>query len=656
MSSGRPLLHSRPRSRSPRRQGASGCKLHISNLPTSYPQKSLHEVFSRFGKIEDVRIIRKGGNGQPLKESVYGFVVMSREEEAQRAMEELSSAGWSVTLSKETQERQSKIKDGLLEPPVESHAMPNLQAFQHNVQATQIMLLNNANPTPGQPMDRRLLERLIAENHPSAFNMSGIPPLFQSYFLVREVWIGNISPATEKKALYDAFKVYGEIEGIEMFSSKGFAFIKYRKVVSATRAYELAQGVLVDERPVKVAFADPTRRIDILGDSSAPEDPNFNPIDDDNFKNLYLGYNNGAVVPPESKLREIFSRYGVVKGIHIKQASGNVRPYAFVDFEKGEQAALARRHLYIEDKDGRRRVELGDRALEISFKNTNSIVSRSGVKNGVRFHEHVGKQDAQEVAKRLMQKPPEFLSMISYPSGMIPPPPPPGGFQTNPIPILSPASYMHSSTYPTPPITSPPSTTIPLPTPTTTRSPPQASPEEDPNIGNVVWSGFMTRSKSHRVGIDATLVKGSADSFGNIHHLNITHRVQQEDAWKNKIQGLITLEASNETQQNEFNDYIAYFVKKQRAGFIPLKPNVLYILPPTEIALRLYPKINQSQLLGVFADPTKRAEKPPSPPVVNEQLAKLLSDIEKIKQVSVSNVPSGASVADPRLLRRMNNS
>jgi len=44
------------------------------------------------------------------------------------------------------------------------------------------------------------------------------------------VWIGNISPATEKKALFDSFKAFGEIEGIEMFSSKGFAFIKFRRV------------------------------------------------------------------------------------------------------------------------------------------------------------------------------------------------------------------------------------------------------------------------------------------------------------------------------------------------------------------------------------------------------------------------------------------
>lgn len=56
-----------------------------------------------------------------------------------------------------------------------------------------------------------------------------------------------------------------------------------------------------------------------------------------------------------------------------------------MDFESGEQAGAARRCLYIDDADGQRRAELGDPNLEISLKNINTIVSRNGVKNGVRF-------------------------------------------------------------------------------------------------------------------------------------------------------------------------------------------------------------------------------------------------------------------------------
>lgn len=62
----------------------------------------------------------------------------------------------------------------------------------------------------------------------------------------------------------------------------------------------------MDGKPVKVAFADPTRRYDIVGDSNNPSDPGFDPMDDDNFKNLFLGYSAGTTIPSERVLREIF--------------------------------------------------------------------------------------------------------------------------------------------------------------------------------------------------------------------------------------------------------------------------------------------------------------------------------------------------------------
>ena len=75
---------------------------------------------------------------------------------------------------------------------------------------------------------------------------------------------------------------------------------------------------MVDGRPVKVAFADPTRRFDIMGDCSTPEPPNFDPVADDNFKNLYIGFPSGAILPTESKFKRIFGRYGPIKSIHVK--------------------------------------------------------------------------------------------------------------------------------------------------------------------------------------------------------------------------------------------------------------------------------------------------------------------------------------------------
>lgn len=119
----------------------------------------------------------------------------------------------------------------------------------------------------------------------------------------------------------------------------------------------------------------------------------------------------------------------------------------------------------------------------------------------------------------------------------------------------------------------------------------------------------MTRSKKCKVGIDISIVKGDEDCIPpKVYHLNITHRVNLSEVNKYDILALVSIEASNDTQQQEFNKYIAYFQAKHRAGYIPLKSIIIYIMPPVEEALALYPKLTSNQLLGVFVNPLKKRE------------------------------------------------
>ena len=619
-------MRNRSRSRSP----TEGVKLHVKKLPVTFSQEALKQAFMPFGNIQEVKIIRKGSNGQPLRECVYGFVVMNTQQGAEVAMQSLNAHGWSVSYAKETLQKKqvTQVRE----------EMPNPQSFLHNAQATNIMLLNNANPRPGAPMDRGMLERLLSEHQPNAFNIVSVPEQFKNFFLVREVWIGNITPATDKQALYDAFKKYGEIEGIEMFSSKGFAFIKYRKVLAATLACEKADGTVVDGRPVKVAFADPTRRIDIVGDSSILENPDFNPIDDEHFKNLFLGYSPGTFVPPEAKLREVFSRYGGVKRISIRQGTPTCRPYAFVDFEKGEQASEARQKLYIEDSYGIKRGELGDPALEISFKNTNNIVSRNGLKNGVRFQDRTPKDQASGVAKKLLEQPPALINLLKFQSMLTPQAGPfPMGF--NYMGLQMTPGAQQSQSQPAPPEPSPQLET---------------SESKDPQIGNVIWSGFMTRNKTNRVGIDATLVEGTSECFPpSLYHINITHRVHISDVSKFQQIAKVTFEASNNTQENAFQEYIRYFSEKERAGYVPMKEKVLYICPPIESVKKIHSELQDNFLLGVFVDPTKKAEKkPPEESKQFQEILELLRNTQNAQNFqNFQNPQSMRQSQDPRLAR-----
>ena len=568
----------RSRSRSPPRQET--IKLHVSNLSLAITEAQISQLFSRFGKVSDVKVIRKSPTGQPLRDSVYSFVVMSDVSEGRQAMEQLNREGWQVNLSRHAREKAA------FQPVL---PLPTLQAFQFNAQATYIMLINNGKRAPNMPMDPLTLEKIISENHPSARAMEGIPEVMRGFYLVREVWIGNISPATDKKALFDTFIQFGKIEGIEMFSSKCFAFIKYRKVMSATLAYERGQGLMVDSRPVKVAFADPTRRIDIIGDSVAPDDPNFNPVDDENFRSLYLSYSPGSLIPTETKLREVFNRYGIVTGIYVKKHTD--KPYAFVDFEKGEQASLARKLLYLEDPQGTKRKELGDSHLDISFKNTNNIVNKNGVKNGVKYQDRPQNYDVKEMAQKLLQGSSDVISCLQVPLDQTQIPSEPQNPQ-----VLS-------------------------------------DPAEDSNIGNVIWSGFMTRSKQHRVGVDLTMVKGEDCMPEKIYNLNITHRVHFPEIAKYSVLATVTMEASNETQQPQFNNYINYFTQKKRVGYIPLKNYAVYVVPPLPEALVFYKDIQPNQLLALIVDPAQR-KTPEEAKAIVQQLEKMPTFLQKLQDVS----------------------
>ena len=65
------------------------------------------------------------------------------------------------------------------------------------------------------------------------------------------------------------------------------------------------------------------------------------------------------------------------------------RPYVFIDFRFGKDAARARNEMYINDENGERRNELGDRNIEISFKN--SYTPRPFKKGGTSFQDIVQK-------------------------------------------------------------------------------------------------------------------------------------------------------------------------------------------------------------------------------------------------------------------------
>ena len=87
-----------------------GNKLFVGSLPFETTDSELEEVFSKAGKVESANIITDRNNGRSRG---FGFVEMSSEDEAKKAIEELNGSdikGRNIVVS-EAKPREEKPQD-----------------------------------------------------------------------------------------------------------------------------------------------------------------------------------------------------------------------------------------------------------------------------------------------------------------------------------------------------------------------------------------------------------------------------------------------------------------------------------------------------------------------------------------------------------------
>lgn len=145
---------------------------------------------------------------------------------------------------------------------------------------------------------------------------------------MRELWVGNLAQTVTQEKLYNRFFIYGEIEVIYMFMSKNFAFIRFKEMVAAAQALDLARGIKIDGRQIKISFADPVRRKEALGDM-----PGYH-FDIRNTKGLVMKYTGTSMAPQEDFAKGVLGRYGTVKAILIAEVGVKpmTRPRVYIEF------------------------------------------------------------------------------------------------------------------------------------------------------------------------------------------------------------------------------------------------------------------------------------------------------------------------------------
>jgi len=131
-------------------------------------------------------------------------------------------------------------------------------------------------------------------------------------------------------------------------------------------------GQQIDGRVLKVSYSNHIRRKDFLGDKGEIE------TTQSNAKTLFLGYHETGGFPTEQQVMEVFSKYGIIKAIYMKQAPPNtfIKSHIFVDYEAHDSADRA---LYEITSDQHQKEILGDPDLDISYAylKKHEVISRT---------------------------------------------------------------------------------------------------------------------------------------------------------------------------------------------------------------------------------------------------------------------------------------
>ena len=156
---------------------------------------------------------------------------------------------------------------------------------------------------------------------------------------MREIWLGNLPENISRHILYSHFFICGEIEDIEILKqSKGkppYAFLRFKLTSCTKRAYDVAQALEIDGCKVKVQFSDSNRR----GSAIVGDVPDYD-LTPANCSTLFIAFSIGLQLPGQSTFDAVFSKFGRVRAIWMKQTESNskYRPHAFVDYFSAEDA------------------------------------------------------------------------------------------------------------------------------------------------------------------------------------------------------------------------------------------------------------------------------------------------------------------------------
>ncbi|CDS07593.1 hypothetical protein LRAMOSA01542 [Lichtheimia ramosa] len=148
------------------------------------------------------------------------------------------------------------------------------------------------------------------------------------------VFIKNLDPTIDNKALHDTFSAFGNILSCkialdETGQSKGYGFVHYDTEEAATTAIQKVNGMLLNDRKVYVGHHISRKERQAKIDEMKAH-----------FTNIYVKNLNPDVT--DEDLRTLFGNYGTITSAAVaKDDQGVSRGFGFVNFEKHDDAHQA---------------------------------------------------------------------------------------------------------------------------------------------------------------------------------------------------------------------------------------------------------------------------------------------------------------------------
>ncbi|KAK4482063.1 hypothetical protein RD792_011589 [Penstemon davidsonii] len=171
------------------------------------------------------------------------------------------------------------------------------------------------------PVDGKPIRIMFSDRDPS-LRKSGYANLF----------IKNLDPSIDNKALYDTFAAFGAVLSCKVAvdtsgKSKGYGFVQFDKEEAAQNAIKRLNGMLINDKQVFIGtFVRRQERNRVKG---SPK-----------FTNVYV--KNLSESTTEEDLKEMFGKFGpITSAIVMKDSNGKSRCFGFINFENPDAAAAA---------------------------------------------------------------------------------------------------------------------------------------------------------------------------------------------------------------------------------------------------------------------------------------------------------------------------